>query len=531
MIPGKTFEPKDLLRILNRPGTIVIPFVVIALGTAAYVHRLPNRYRSETLIMVIPQRVPESYVRSTVTTRIEDRLRSINQQITSRTRLEPVIKEFNLYAEQVQTGLMEDVVERMRSDIDTQIIRGDAFRISYVSNDARTAMRVTERLASMYIDESLRDREVLADSTNQFLDSQLAVAKERLVEHEKKLEAYKMRFSGQLPAQVQANLQVMQNAQLQIQSLMDSLNRDRDRRLVLQGQVADLDVPEDSPLSSSSSSSSSNGSPEADAKPQAPPMALQLAEAQKALDDLQQRLTPNHPDVARQRRVVADLKKKAADEATVLALAPPEKRPPSGADSARAVRLERLEQIRLELESLGRQIEQKEQEEARLRSVIGEYQSRVESAPARESELTELMRDYETLQRSYTSLLSKKEEAQVSANLERHQIGEQFKILDPARMPEKPFSPNRPVLYELGGVVGLALGLVLGGVLEYRDTSLRTEAEIVATLTLPVLAMIPELMTDGRRASRIRWKRAGWGLAAACTAGVIAALAVLVWRS
>jgi len=527
LIPGKTFEPKDLLKILHRPGTIVIPFVLIALGTAAYVHRLPNRYRSETLIMVVPQRVPESYVRSTVTTRIEDRLRSINQQITSRTRLEPVIKEFKLYAEQVRTGLMEDVVERMRGDIDTQIIRGDAFRISYVSNDARTAMRVTERLASMYIDESLRDREVLADSTNQFLDSQLAVAKERLVEHEKKLESYKMRYSGQLPTQVQSNLQVMQNAQMQIQSLDDSLNRDRDRRLVLQGQVADLDVPEDAPPSSSTS----NGATEAPAKPSPPPMAQQLAEARKTLEELQQRLTPNHPDVVRQRRVVADLEKKAADEATVLALIPAEKRSANSADPAQALRLSRLEQIRLELDSLGRQIEQKEQEEARLRSVIGEYQSRVESAPSRESELTELMRDYETLQRSYTSLLSKKEEAQVSANLERHQIGEQFKILDPARMPEKPFSPNRPTLYELGGVVGLAVGLMLAGFLEYRDTSLKSEAEIVATLTLPVLAMIPDLMTDDRRVSRIRWKRAGWALAAACTVSVIAALAVLVWRS
>ena len=148
-----------------------------------------------------------------------------------------------------------------------------------------------------------------------------------------------------------------------------------------------------------------------------------------------------------------------------------------------------------EVESLGRQIQAKEQEEARLRSVIGDYQGRVESAPARESDLTELMRDYETLQRSYTSLLTKKEEAQVSANLERHQIGEQFKILDPARLPEKPYSPNRPLFYGAGAALGLGMGLLLAGFLEYRDTTLKTDADVVATLMLPVLAMIPELTT------------------------------------
>ena len=482
MIPGKPIDPQDLLNVFRRWPAILIPFAVVTALSAVVVTFLPNRYRSETLILVVPQRVPEEYVRSTVTTRIEDRLRSINQQIMSRTRLEPVIKEFNLYPNELRTGLMEDVVEQMRRDIKTETIRSDAFRISYLSDTPRTAMRVTERLASMYIDESLRDREVLADSTNQFLDSQLVAAKDRLVEHEKKLEAYKMRFSGQLPTQVQSNLQVMQNAQMQIQSLLDSLNRDRDRRLVLQSQLADMDTSTDGVLS-------------AEREAALPPAAAELAKARKDLDDDRRRLRDTHPDVIKQQRVVADLELKAAAEATMLELTPADKRVRLRADPVEAARLARVDQTKTELESLIRQIGAKEQEEGRLRSVIGEYQGRVESAPARESELTELMRDYETLQRSYTSLLSKKEEAQVSANLERHQIGEQFKILDPARLPEKPYSPNRPLFYGTGAAIGLGIGLFLAGFLEYRDTTLKTDADVVATLMLPVLAMIPELTT------------------------------------
>lgn len=467
----------------RRWPAILIPFAVITALSAVVVTFLPNRYRSETLIMVVPQRVPEEYVRSTVTTRIEDRLRSINQQIMSRTRLEPVIKEFNLYPNELRTGLMEDVVEQMRKDIKTETIRSDAFRISYLSDTPRTAMRVTERLASMYIDESLRDREVLADSTNQFLDSQLAAAKDRLLEHEKKLEAYKMRFSGQLPTQVQSNLQVMQNAQLQIQSLLDSLNRDRDRRLVLQSQLADIDT------------STETAGVLANEKEALPPAAAELAKARKELDDDRRRMRDTHPDVIKQQRVVADLEVKAAAEASALALNPVDTRARLRADPVEAARLARVDQTKTELDSLGRQIQAKEQEEVRLRRVIGDYQGRVESAPARESDLTELMRDYETLQRSYTSLLTKKEEAQVSANLERHQIGEQFKILDPARLPEKPYSPNRPLFYGAGAAIGLGIGLLLAGFLEYRDTTLKTDADVVATLMLPVLAMIPELTT------------------------------------
>ena len=363
----------------RRWPAILIPFAVISALSAVVVTFLPNRYRSETLIMVVPQRVPEEYVRSTVTTRIEDRLRSINQQIMSRTRLEPVIKEFNLYPNELRTGLMEDVVEQMRKDIKTETIRSDAFRISYLSDTPRTAMRVTERLASMYIDESLRDREVLADSTNQFLDSQLAAAKDRLLEHEKKLEAYKMRFSGQLPTQVQSNLQVMQNAQMQIQSLLDSLNRDRDRRLVLQSQLDDMDT-----------SSDAAGQLTADKEAALPPMAAELVKARKQLDDDRRRLRDTHPDVIRQQRVVADLELKAAAEATMLELMPADKRVRLRADPVETARLSRIDQTKTELESLVRQIQAKEQEEVRLRSVIGEYQGRVESAPARESELTEL---------------------------------------------------------------------------------------------------------------------------------------------
>jgi uncharacterized protein involved in exopolysaccharide biosynthesis len=165
---------------------VVLPAIVIAASVAAWVRTLPNLYHSETLILVVPQRVPESYVRSTITTRIEDRLQSIAQQILSRTRLERVIQDFNLYVPERRTAIMEDIVEQMRKEIEVQVVKGDAFRVGFTSTDARTAMRVTERLASLFIEENLRDREVLAEGTNQFLEAQLEDARRRLIENEKR---------------------------------------------------------------------------------------------------------------------------------------------------------------------------------------------------------------------------------------------------------------------------------------------------------------------------------------------------------
>src|ERR671919_408944 len=100
MLPGKKYTPEDVLVILRRRvWWLLVPFAVVGAGAAIYARLLPDVYRSETVILVVPQRVPESYVRSTVTTRIEDRLQTIRQQILSRVRLEQIIRDFNLYSE------------------------------------------------------------------------------------------------------------------------------------------------------------------------------------------------------------------------------------------------------------------------------------------------------------------------------------------------------------------------------------------------------------------------------------------------
>ena len=240
---------------------------------------LPNLYRSETVILVVPQRIPESYVRATVTSRIEDRLQSIGQQILSRTFLERIILDFDLYADARRKVVMENIVETMRRrDIAIETVKGDAFKVSYVSGDPQVAMKVTERLAALFIEENRRDREILADGTNQFLESQLEDARRRLAEHEKKVEDYRRQYAGELPSQVESNRQVIQNTQLQVQALVESMDRDRDRRIVLERSIADTmaDAKSDTPMPIAPTATGAE--PSADAELDAARRALQASE-------------------------------------------------------------------------------------------------------------------------------------------------------------------------------------------------------------------------------------------------------------
>lgn len=178
---------------------VLVPTVVTAALTATLSSFfMPPRYQSETLILVVPQQVPEAYVHSTVTTRVEDRLQTITAQILSRTRLERIIRDFNLYPDARKTAIMEAVVERMRGSIDVQVVKGDAFRVSFRYDDPRTSLRVTERLASLFIEENLRDREVLAEGTNQFLEAQVLDVRRQIVEKEARLHILRATTSGEL---------------------------------------------------------------------------------------------------------------------------------------------------------------------------------------------------------------------------------------------------------------------------------------------------------------------------------------------
>lgn len=521
MLPGKKYTADDVLPILARRAWLILALFVLGMaGTTALSRKLVNKYRSETLIMVVPQRVPDAYVKAAVDS-MEDRLQTISQHILSRSRLERIIIDLGLYQDLRRTEAMEDVVQRMRKDIDIPpIAKADtSFRVTYVSRDAKTAQEVTTRLASLFIEENMRERENLAEDTNQFLDSQLEDARRRLIENEKKLESYRRQYSGQLPSQAPTNLQAIQNTQQQLQSLSDAMNREREHRLLVERQLVDLESPDPvvAATAGPAPTVATGGLP-------GESTAQQLEAARARLQVLETRLKPEHPDLRMLQRAIRDLEAKQQTELKGLgSLEPVPEKPQTPTEVLRG---RRIRELKDQIAQIDRDLAEKRAQETRLQQIASSYQAKLDAVPTRESELVELTRDYTTVQGAYQTLLAKREEAGLAANLQRRNIGEQFKILDPARVPERPFSPNRPLIYLGGAGGGLALGLLLTAFLEFRDSTLTCEADITRLFRLPVLAILPIMISsDERRRRRRRVVLAGiagvFVLVAGSTAGFL----------
>ncbi len=484
MLPGTAYSPEDVIRIARRRKWLILG--PLALGTVIGVgigQFLPDKYRSEATIMLLQQRIPDNFVRTTVTTGVQERLTTLTQQILSRSRLERIILEMDLYAKERRVLPMEDVVQRMRDDISKPEIEEEgAFRIRYVGGEPKTVQKVTARLAALFIEENTRERENLAEDTTSFMDAQVEDARIRLIAQEKRLEEYRRAHAGELPSQGASNLQVIQSARMQIQSLAESEDNDRARRLLLERQLADFESPEQLDTEAGTEQTPSA-------------TAQQLATARENLRVAEARLKPDHPDLRFLRRSVSELEAKLEAEKA----RPPEARSaekPGRSSAAELARQRRVRGLKDQIDDIDRQLRNKAEQTRRLQGIIADYQARLDELPRRESELVELTRDYETLQRRHASLLEKKEESKLAVNLERRKISEQFRILEPPKEAKKPYTPNRPIIDLAGAAAGLAIGILWIWLLEYRDSTFKSEADIVRVLNLPVLALVPVISSD-----------------------------------
>ena len=214
MLPTQQITPDWLLTVLRRRvWFLLVPFLLALVLGWIYAQMQPDRYRATAVIQVTPPQLPTNVVRPMVTMSLRERLPMLEQEVLSRARLERIITDFDLYKPQRAAGAMEDVVTQMRRDINVGLPRntsrktdGLAFTLSYSSLNPRMAFQVTERLVSLFVDENARQRESIAEGTDQFLAAEVETARARLQETEKRLEAYKRQFGGQLPEQMQANL-------------------------------------------------------------------------------------------------------------------------------------------------------------------------------------------------------------------------------------------------------------------------------------------------------------------------------------
>jgi polysaccharide chain length determinant protein (PEP-CTERM system associated) len=523
---GKLFDISGfIVIILRRVWYIVIPFVIVMTAAVLYVLFAPKVYLATTTILVTPQKVPVDFVRPTITARIEDRLQSIAQEILSRTRLEQVIAEFHLYSREAKTLTREEIVEQMRRDVWVKI-RGNEgyFTITYSGEDPKTVTLVTNKLASLFIEENLKYREVLAQGTTEFLGVELKATKTKLEEQEKAITNFKMQFMNELPEQRNSNLAVLQELQRDHQRISESLRSAQDRKIVIQKQLTEMkqmqmmaSLPkmeisgEEGVLPANPSTSGETSAPAQSKGRMKDPNLEELDHLRRSLRDLQAKYTGKHPDIQVTKKKIAEMEKTVAaamqegekaktgeiEEKGVssVAMKVSPSRPPERTNSEKKNESDNLfyKEIEGQKAAADLEIERLKREDSNTRVKIAGYQRRIENAPLRELSMVALNRDYFNTKESYESLLKKNSEAQQAENLERRQKGEQFKVIDPARLPEKPHKPQIPQVLLFGLLLGAGAGLGMAFLKEQMDHTFRDAGDLESTLEIKVLANIPQI--------------------------------------
>ncbi len=470
------FSPLSLARIVWKHRLMLL-VLTIAGSTASFliINRLPSTYGSEALILVDSQRIPERYVSSTVNTEVQDRLANISQEILSTTRLQKIIDNFGLYRDERKRLVQEEIVELMRKDINIKLENGstrdrpEAFRVGYRGRNPTLVAQVANQLANLFIEENLRTRELQAQGTADFIDSQLRDAKQTLDQLEAKVSAYKLAHSGNLPEQQSALGATLGRLQVELQGNQDAINRAQQNKVTLQGALQMAQAAEGSVRSAQRGTDSGPNS-------NASPAARKESEfLQAQYDSLRQRYEPTYPRMV---RLQHDIERQKMVE---------------DAEDAR------IDNLKTQVAMADREIQQRNSELERILKSLEQYQGRIEQLPVREQEMAELTRDYENSKANYKSLLDKKLAAGMATDMERRQQGERFTMLDPPTVPEKPVSPNKPRLQGIGCALSLCLGLVLAFALETKKNAVLGEWEMPEGLE--VLGRVPYIRPVARALS------------------------------
>jgi polysaccharide biosynthesis transport protein len=475
--------PQDYLAIVKRrKWMLILPLAAIILASTLVALVLPPIYKSTTTILIEQQDVPAEFVKAAVSTYAEQQLQIINQRIMSSIKLLEIIKRFNLYTDLQDTLMTEEIIARMRGDIKLEPISVNvvdpktgrpteatiAFSLSYDSNNPEKALQVANVLASLFLEENAQARERKASEVSRFLESETSKVKADLDKIDASIAQFKEKHVNDLPELLQVNMQSVMDVERNIDTLNNQLSQLKDKEGYLKTQLAGI-PPEFK---------------EADKQ--------RLNELNIQLVNLKNKFSEEHPDVIKTKSEIADIEKRLK----VSNSAANKQRPDNPAYITLSAQLSSTQS---EIQSINSQIND-------LKQRLSEYKGRIVTSPQVESEYKALIMERNNTQAKHDDLMRKFMEAKVSQGLEKEQKGERFTIIDPARLPEKPYKPNRMAIMLIGLVLGLGAGVGTAAVREYTDTSPRSASMLSLATAMPVLAIIPMIITQKEiKRSKMKW--------------------------
>lgn len=486
-----------LCAVWKRKAAACIIAVIAGVITGVVTYKWPPSYTSEAVILVESQRIPQTFVAATVNDDLKERLSTLTTEILAYSRLLQIVKKYDLYRTERQTHAEEEIIERMRGDIDIQLVKGwspdrpGAFRITYQGENPSTVALVANELGNLFIEENLRAREVQAAGTSEFLDNQLTDAQQRLEQQEAKLGEYKREHQGELPEQESSLIASLNRLQTQLQGVQEDLSRAEQNKVLLDNSVqsgqataAVLDR-----LAARADGGAATSSPlGGDEMPSVRSLEGKLA-------FLRTLYTENHPDVQSTEALLAEARRR---------LAATQNDPKEPSDSSQTPALEnpalvttmahereRLDALRTQETIASKQIARLNTERQQILAEINSIQVHVDRLPTREQQLASITRDYEITKTNYQSLLDKKLAAGMAADMEKRQKSERFTMLEPARVPEIPSKPNRPLIGAIGAVIGLLLAVAYPVVKAIQEHLLLGEWELPKDVV--VLGRVPSI--------------------------------------
>lgn len=481
MEQNKIIKFKDVIKIIKRRrwGIIVSTLAVVVLSVAILLFWAPV-YRSTSTILIEEQEIPREYVMATVSSFAEQRLQVINQRIMSASRLIEIIKHFDLYADKRKKLTIEEIIEDMRkNDIKFGTVTADvvdprtgrqgpatiAFTVSYEGKNPVVVQQVANVLASLYLEENMKVTGQQTEGATKFLEEEMKSVQADLVELEKRIAAYKEKTPHALPELFQYNLQSLDWNERNFDQMKDQLRTLREKESYLKTQLATI----------------------------APDTTNQdkdrLKDLRVALIGLRARFSDEYPDVIKTKAEINELNKKLQSKGKQTEIV---EKPDNPSYIALA---SQLSGVQSDIDSTRRQIEDLEKKR-------NEYSRRLEMSPRVEEGYKNLLAERNNTQAKYDDLMKKFMEAKVARGLEKEQMGERFTLIDPARLPEKPVRPNRPVILLIGLIFGIGAGMGTAALQEAGDHSAHQSEDLQKAFTLPVLAEIPEIVTSEDKYSR-----------------------------
>ncbi|MFH1154521.1 MAG: GNVR domain-containing protein [Pseudomonadota bacterium] len=496
-------NPDQIMEILFRRRWLAILPCCLSLTVGLFLTFIqPRFYQATTSILVEAQSVPVGFVKSIVSSGINERIDTISQQIMSQSNLEKIIQQFGLFSgEKARTMYLEDKIKSLRQRIKVDLTRArggtDAFAISFTGEDPQQVMQIANTLAAFFMDENLKVREAQAIGTSEFLDSELEKTRRKLEDTEQRLSSYRTKYMGGLPDELESNLRTLDRLQTQLTDKQTELRTIKNTISTIEAQTLENRAASDK---ADGVQPFLPGSPEEQTGLST--TQEKLIKAERYLEFLLMKYTESHPDVIKMQKNIVKLKQVMEQEAAQASTQPHSQDQTGSQDMvpptvSHAGKTPVTRQQALQLKQLRYEVTIVEQDIQKLKKEMEVYEQRVEDTPKREQDLLSLNRDYGNIRDTYNSLLSRKLEAELALNMEKKQKGEQFRILDSARLPEKPITPNVIKLM----IFSLATGLGLSGtaifLLEFFNDAIRLDEDIEKALGLPILAAIPPLPRQG----------------------------------